>query len=280
MIVERFIEWFSESPNVIVPMVSVIYDLPLKDSEKVKMNALILEALPLVHESDIPILLRSLLKNLRLNSKKIVDMIRSTFSNNSIQEKDTWMVLSDVFQSTFSVNPFAVRAFIKSFKESEHLTKFDILLLFILLERRDKKEIFEIFDRCIIARRISFSEIKSIKKSKEALLYEVEFFKNNNNGGGGGTLPEEKEEEEEFFDLLEYHIPLMFPLKSSILKLIEHFLRFPSSYSIGFDIKMNNISNQGKTRIHPKRISKSISSFISKFFIIVLKNYDTTGITV
>eukprot|EP01080_Neovahlkampfia_damariscottae_P001064 gene1064-10583_t len=144
----EFKNWITEDRDSLIPIIGSIYEIPFNDSQKDKLNNIILESLAFIDESNIPLLVRTLLKNItKDNGLKIIQSIRK---NCAELNDDELILISDILSTTFNINPITYQMFLKDLNQTKDLSKFDILIILILLQKRERKKIFDLFQKLFI----------------------------------------------------------------------------------------------------------------------------------
>ena len=133
IIVEKFKELVSSDRKYLVPVLGSLGQFELGEDLKNQIYKVAVEALNIVDENDIPTVLKSLLSALtKQNYLEIFNVI-----HNSCQclSDNINSILLDIIGNIFRVNTLSVNLFLEYIDSSDVISKFDIMILIVLISR-------------------------------------------------------------------------------------------------------------------------------------------------
>lgn len=142
-VVEAFKEWIRQDQSCLVEIIGMMSEIPLSDVQKKTVTKSILNSLSMVSESDLPVVFRTLLKNMTKSTG--ADIAEAIQEQCRFLGENVVLLLIEVFSTTFSVNSLACDVFLKLLKSTKEFSKYDVVILLLLMHGKYKKDVFEIF---------------------------------------------------------------------------------------------------------------------------------------
>eukprot|EP01119_Soliformovum_irregulare_P022403 TRINITY_DN7657_c0_g1_i1.p1 TRINITY_DN7657_c0_g1~~TRINITY_DN7657_c0_g1_i1.p1 ORF type:complete len:1232 (+),score=319.96 TRINITY_DN7657_c0_g1_i1:26-3721(+) len=169
MVIQRYKELVNLDRTLLIPILGSLSELALTEEMKNDVFKMGGAALHLVDESDVPTVVRTLLKSMnRENAKPIISTIRLETVDLA---KSSIGVLLDVIANAFRIYPIGVKVFLEAVSvERSQLSTLDVFTLLILLKRDDlRRKIMRCILDCIAARTLSLDQMTSVFQSSDVM---------------------------------------------------------------------------------------------------------------
>jgi hypothetical protein len=161
ILVKNFREWIAQDHGIIIPLIGALSEIPLSDAQKKRVNKTIIDSLHSIDELDIPVVIRTLLKT--INKACGEEIVRSIQEQCKTISDDSYVLIIEILTTTFSVNSMASEFFIKILKQTEEYSSFDVVLIFLLLQK-NSKEGLSVFHKALLQGALTKSLVYTIQK--------------------------------------------------------------------------------------------------------------------
>lgn len=150
MVLEYFQDWMMEDRENIILMIGVLSQLTLNETQKKKVQQLMIKSLEIIEEKDLPVLIQTLYKTFSQNDgnfslltylvkstrlKKITQHIRKQCA---LVNDDTLMLICDITSTHSSLNIYVCHILLKSVRLASTISKYDVFILLLCIERKLK----------------------------------------------------------------------------------------------------------------------------------------------